>query len=259
MRENKLRKKLSNGEIVVGTAIDFKEPNIVEIIGYAGFDFVMIDMEHQARDLENLENMVRAAEFVDITPIIRIPEINEADALRALDMGGMGVVISHVRTKEDAVRAVSVVKYPPKGMRAIHSYTRATRYGSIPFAQHIKTANEQTHVWVIIEDAEGVKNIDEIVTVEGLDVVFPGPGDLSLDLGLPGEYNHPLFQDHLNKVIDATKKVKGLNLAQFITDPAQAKECFKKGCNILVFSYDSFLFTNLYKSYLIKIRDFLKE
>ena len=258
MEENMMRTRLRKGEVLIGTLIDFKDPNIVEIIGLAGFDFVFIDMEHSAREYENLENIIRAAELVSATPLVRIPEINESYALRALEAGAMGLIFPHVRTKEDAIRCVRATKYPPRGVRGMHPSTRASRFGSSSFAQHVREANEQTQVWVIIEDVEGVKNIEEIVRVEGLDVIMPGPGDLSVDLEVPGEWTHPTVIEHLDHVVSATRKVPGLNLAPFIAEPPQGKFWVDKGCNILIFQHDSILFSSIYKTLFRQIKDSLK-
>ena len=258
MRENKLRTRLKKGEILIGTVNDFRDPSITEMIGCAGFDFVFIDMEHAAREFENLENAVRAAELGNATPIVRIPEINESYALRALEAGAMGLIFPHVKTREDAVRCVRATKYPPRGVRGMHPSSRATRFGEATFAQHVREANEQTQVWAIIEDVEGVKNIEEIVTVDGLDVIMPGPGDLSVDLGVPGEWTHPAVIEHLERVVNATKHVAGLSLAPFIAEPPQAKFWVDKGCNILIFQHDSILFSSVYKSCLRQIKDALK-
>ena len=248
MRENKTKTKLRNKEIAVGTVTDFREPNFVEIVGYSGFDFIMIDMEHEARGLENLENMIRAAELVGITPIVRLPEIDESYALRALEIGAMGLMMPHVKTKADTVRAVRAAKYPPKGVRGMHSHTRATRFGSIPFPEHVKDSNEQTQVLVIIEDMKGVENIDEIVTTEGLDAIVLGAGDLSVELGVPLQFDHPTVIECVEKVINATNKVEGVSLAQFIVEPGMAKMWTEKGCDIIIFVHDSIYLYNLYKS-----------
>ena len=157
MRENKLRTRLKKGEILIGTVNDFRDPSITEMIGCAGFDFVFIDMEHAAREFENLENAVRAAELGNATPIVRIPEINESYALRALEAGAMGLIFPHVKTREDAIRCVRATKYPPRGVRGMHPSSRATRFGEATFAQHVREANEQTQVWAIIEDVEGLR------------------------------------------------------------------------------------------------------
>jgi len=259
MRENKMKTKLREGKVVVGVTTDLRDPNIVEIIAYAGYDFVQIDMEHQARDWQNLENMIRAAEFADITPIVRIPEMNESYVLRALEMGVMGVTVPHVRTKKEAVRAVRACKYAPKGIRGVHTCTRANKYRSIPFAQHVKEANDQTFVCFIIEDMEGVRNIDEIVTVEGLDAIFLGPSDLACELEVPGEWTHPRVKKELDKVVEATRKVKGLGLCQFIIDPTKVKEWVNRGVNIVMSYHDTHLLTNAYKQNLQQITDAMKS
>jgi len=257
-RPNKVRAALANGKVVLGTVTNFAEPSRVEMIGAAGFDFLVVYLEHHSIGLERLENLIRAAEVSGMTPIVQLPEINESYALRALEAGAMGLIFPHVKTREDAIRCVRATKYPPRGVRGMHPSSRATRFGEATFAQHVREANEQTQVWAIIEDVEGVKNIEEIVTVDGLDVIMPGPGDLSVDLGVPGEWTHPAVIEHLERVVNATKHVAGLSLAPFIAEPPQAKFWVDKGCNILIFQHDSILFSSVYKSCLRQIKDALK-
>jgi len=253
-RPNKVRAALANGKVVLGTVTNFAEPSRVEMIGAAGFDFLVVYLEHHSIGLERLENLIRAAEVSGMTPIVQLPEINESYALRALEAGAMGLIFPHVKTREDAIRCVRATKYPPRGVRGMHPSSRATRFGEATFAQHVREANEQTQVWAIIEDVEGVKNIEEIVTVDGLDVIMPGPGDLSVDLGVPGEWTHPTVIEHLERTTAAAQRVPGLNVAPFIRGATEAEHWVDQACRILLFSHDSHLLPDVYRSCTNRLR-----
>jgi 2-keto-3-deoxy-L-rhamnonate aldolase RhmA len=253
-RVNKIRVELTKAKVVIGTVTNFAEPATVEMIGAAGFDFLVVYLEHHSIGLVRLENLIRAAEVSGMTPVVQLPEINESYALRALEAGAMGLIFPHVKTREDAVRCVRATKYPPRGVRGMHPSSRATRFGEATFAQHVREANEQTQVWAIIEDVEGVKNIEEIVHVDGLDVIMPGPGDLSVDLGVPGEWTHPSVIEHLERITTAALRVLGLHVAPFIRDSSEAERWVNAGCRMLLFSHDSHLFPNVYRSCVSRVR-----
>src|SRR3954471_22775999 len=159
MRENTAKAKLKAGEAIIGPIVGFTSPQLVEIAGRAGFDFVFLDCEHGAIGLDEVENMVRAADLVDVSTIVRVPENNPQQILRYLDLGAGGVQVPHVKTRDDAARAVEASKYRPQGSRGIGG-GRAADYGlgARSGSEYMQFANEQTWVSAMIEDVEGVRN-----------------------------------------------------------------------------------------------------
>jgi 4-hydroxy-2-oxoheptanedioate aldolase len=206
MRENTAKAKLKAGEAIIGTLLGFTSPQLVEIAGRAGFDFLFIDCEHGAIGLDECENLVRAADNVELSTIVRVPENNAQQILRYLDLGAHGVQIPHVTTKEDALRAVDATKYAPTGSRGMGG-GRAADYGLGKYTgeAYLKFANEQTWVSAMIEDEEGIKNLDQILTVEGLDIIAIGPNDLAAALGHPGNSGHPDVQSTIDKIVAQTR------------------------------------------------------
>ena len=201
MNPNRMKSLLLSGKPAFGVSIMIPSPQIVEIVGRFGFDWVLIDLEHGAISLETAEELVRAAESVGLTPIARPRENTAADILQLMDRGAMGVQVPHVNTAEDARRAVAAVKYHPLGTRGLGGGTRAADYGlGEPFDTYVETANRETLVCVQIEEEEGVGNVDAICQVEGVDVVFVGPSDLSQSMGFPGNPGAP----EVREAIDAT-------------------------------------------------------
>lgn len=188
-------------------------PQVVEMLGRLGFDWVLIDCEHGTISLETVELMVMAAEATGITPIAR-PAKNSFEAiLQLMDRGVMGVQVPHVNTAEDARRAVIATKYHPAGSRGLAFGTRAADYGfGGSTAGYIQAANRETLVCVQLEDEAAIRNADEIIAVDGVDVFFIGPSDLSQSMGYPGNPRAPSVRIAIDETfarIVAAGKVPG--------------------------------------------------
>ncbi|MCJ7814027.1 MAG: aldolase/citrate lyase family protein [Candidatus Atribacteria bacterium] len=237
MKKNNLKKALHDSKIVFGPFLKITDPAVVEIMGFAGFDFVIIDEEHGPISMESAQNMIRAAESVNITPIIRVGDNNEALILRALDIGAQGIEIPQVNSRSDAVRAVKSVKYSPQGERGVCRYVRAANYSSIDKFKYFKSANDETMIIVHIEGVKGINNLDEILLVSGIDVIFIGPYDLSQSLGIPGEVNHPLVVEKMKEVILKCKENK-VAVGTFADDVKTAKSWISLGIQYMSFSVD---------------------
>jgi 4-hydroxy-2-oxoheptanedioate aldolase len=253
MRKNLLKEKLQNGEVVYGPFMKLMDPAIIEILGNTGFDFAIIDTEHGPYSIESAQNMVRAADLRGITPIIRIPE-NEAHlALRALDIGAGGVQIPQVSSKEAAIQAGQCAKYHPKGDRGVCCFTRAAEYGNVKPPQHFETSNAETVVIVHIEGMDGINNLDEILTVDGLDVIFLGPWDLSQSCGVPGQVDHP---DVTMKMEDAVKRCRdaGKAVGTFVVTQENAKKWKNIGVQYISTWVDANIFHNACADIMAKLR-----
>ncbi|MGI9374020.1 MAG: HpcH/HpaI aldolase family protein [Hyphomicrobiales bacterium] len=188
MRENKMKALIKARKPALGCSIMVPSPQMVEVIAYCGFDWVLIDMEHGTIGLESAELMVMAAEVSGVTPIIRPPTNRKADISAVMDIGAQGVQVPHVNTAEDARNAVRAVKFMPGDNRSLASSTRPNDYGfGGSMSDYALTANEQSLVCVQLEHAEAIANIDEILAVEDIDVFFIGPSDLSQSMGQPGD------------------------------------------------------------------------
>ena len=187
MQTNRMKAKFAAGEPAFGLSVMIPSPQIVESAAGMGFDWVLIDCEHGTVGLESMELMVMAAETSGITPIVR-PRTNAAeDILQAMDRGALGVQVPHVNTAAQARAAVEAVKFHPQGRRSLAAGTRASGYGLRgSVGDFIAEANRQTLVCVQIEDQEALPNLDDILRVEGVDVFFIGPSDLSQSMGHPG-------------------------------------------------------------------------
>ncbi len=199
MRTNRLKAKIRAGEPTFGVSVMIPSPQVVEMVGRLGFDWVLIDCEHGTITPETVELMVMAAASSGITPIAR-PWRNSADAiLRVMDRGVMGVQVPHVNTAADARRAVSAAKYHPLGSRGLAAGTRPAHYGlGVTASEYIEWVNRETLVCVQLEESEALQNIDEILAVDGVDVFFVGPSDLSQSMGYPGQTSAPPVQEAID-------------------------------------------------------------
>ncbi len=187
MRQNLMKQSLARGEVALGCSMMFASPQIVEMLGHAGFQWVLLDCEHGSLSLADVEIMCMAADAVGITPIARPRTNSAADIQSVLDRGAHGVQIPHINTADDARRAVAAVKFGPGAGRGLAAGTRPDRWGlggkMVDFAAE---ANAQSLVCVQLEHASAIHNTAEILTVPGIDVFFIGPSDLSQSLGFPG-------------------------------------------------------------------------
>ncbi len=237
MKKNHLKEALQNGKNVFGPFMKFTDPAAVEIMGFAGFDFVIIDAEHGPISMENAQNMIRAAESVNITPIIRVGSNEEVLILRALDIGAQGIEIPQISSKPDAVRAVKSVKFSPQGERGVCRYVRAANYSSMDKFKYFESANKETMIIAHIEGVEGINNLDEILPVPGIDVIFIGPYDLSQSLGIPGQVNHSLVVEKMKEVVLKCKRNKVV-VGTFADDIETAKSWVSLGVQYMSFSVD---------------------
>lgn len=210
MQKNKTKAKLKAGEVVFGSEINFPSPDVVEMLGYAGADYVYMDTEHSATTYESLAHMIRAAEISGATPLVRIPE-NLPDQypsyiMRILDIGAMGIIVPHVATKAVAQAVVDSVKYPPQGKRGAAT-SRLSGYGlQMSKSEFAKESNEETMVVIMIEGDEGAKNLPDILSVKGIDVVQIGSSDLAQSMGYTGRLTEPAVLDAINRIIVETRK-----------------------------------------------------
>ena len=191
MRTNKVKSKIKAGEKVYGCAFTFPSAQLVEMVGVLGFDYIFIDGEHGTFTLADVEQMCIVADGVGLTPLARVPNNHPSTILRFLDRGVMGILGPHIVTRADVEALVRACKFAPLGIRSFAGH-RVMGY-SIPedVPALMTQANDEVMVSALIEDAQALENLPEILTVEGLDVVSFGPFDLSQSLGHPGNPRHP--------------------------------------------------------------------
>lgn len=222
------------------------------MIGCAGYDFVILDSEHALVDPQQLENLIRAAEVTGLTPFVRVPEAGPGAALRALDAGAMGVVIPHVRGRRDVDEAIRAGRYAPQGMRSLNG-GRGPGYGLIDPVEYLASANAEIMVIPLIEDAEGVDGIDEILAGGGVDMVLTGPGDLSQSYGVPWQTRDPEVQEAVGRVQAACVE-RGVPFAAMCRTPEKQLEWRGAGVRAFVLGEERYLAARALRDHLDGLR-----
>ena len=192
MRKNTLKQQLHAGKAAFGVMCTFPSPQVVEMLGHLGFDWILLDNEHGSITVDTAESCIAVAELSGMAPIVR-PVGNRPEIIAPfLDRGAWGVQVPHVNTADEARAVVDAVKYAPEGHRGLFGGGRAAQYGySGSTADYAAAANRETLVCVMIEEVEAIENLPEMLKVPGVDVYFIGSGDLSQSMGYTGQQTHP--------------------------------------------------------------------
>jgi len=216
MRANKVKRALKAGQVAIGTMIDeVRSPGIAQILASAGLDFFFVDMEHGAYDLAIAADIIRTARLEGICPLVRAPDSRYAPLGRILDIGALGLMVPRIGSRKQVEELVAETKYPPLGRRGCFITGAMNEYRGQATGSYMAEANEETLVIVQVELAEAVAEIDALLSVPGVDVAFLGPGDLSIDLGVPGQTDHPRVLQAIERVLEACRKhnvVPGIHL-----------------------------------------------
>lgn len=233
-----MRQELLNGLPLYGSWIQTGSPAAAEVLANAGFRWLAVDMEHTETSLKDFANIARAIAKYGTFPMVRTSENNTVEIRKYLDCGAKGVIVPMVNSAEEAKKAVSACKYPPEGVRGF-AFVRANDWGD-SFDTYVKSANSKTIVIVMVETKEAVENIDEILSVEGVDGVFIGPYDLSGSYGIPGQTDHKLVKDAMQTVLLACKRHKKA-AGQHIVTPTKenVSEAVLSGFTFLALGMDT--------------------
>ena len=227
--------RLRSGERLLASSASMS-PVVAEIMGQCGFDWLFVDAEYMPLAGANIQEMIRAADSTDTPAVVRMNNDHEADIRQTLDMGAAGVIIPLVKTAEQTRRVVAAAKYPPLGDRGMAG-GRAQGYGAT-MKDYIGRANAETAVIVMVEDAQGLSNVEAIAAVDGLDGIFVGTGDLSLSLGCLGE---PMHDDMLAafKRIAAAGRANGVALGGFPASKDMYDFCYSEGFRFFLAGLDA--------------------
>ena len=233
-----MRKDLLALTPLYGSWIQTGSPAAAEILANAGFRWLTVDMEHTEISLKEFTNIARSMEKYGVFPMVRASENNTVEIRKYLDCGAKGIIVPMVNSAEEAKKAVAACKYPPEGVRGF-AFVRANDWGD-SFNDYVKRANCETVVIVMIETKAAVENIDEILSVDGVDGVFIGPYDLSGSYGIPGQTGHKTVKDAMQTVLAACKRHKKA-AGQHIVTPTQenVSEAVSSGFTFLALGMDT--------------------
>lgn len=232
-----LKEKLNRNESVYGTFINSGSTIACEIAGLAGYDYVMIDSEHGPTDAVDNRELILAAEYRGCVPLVRVSNASSDLILRTLDVGAHGVMVPQVNDAERAKAVASAVHYFPQGTRGVAN-ARAADYGFVtPLPHYFELANQRNLAIVQCENIQCLPHLEEICAVEGVDVIFIGPYDLSTTMGAPGKVGYDSIREIADRVIEVTKqygKVAGI----FVKNAEEAKFYEEKGFRFLLIGTD---------------------
>ena len=246
--QNRLKQILHEGRVAFGASIQIPAAALVEILGLVGYDFTMIDTEHGLYDLETAGELIRVAQGVNLTPLVRVSKNDKGLIMKALDLGAQGVIIPHISSKEDAARAVDAAKYGAGG-RGACPVVRAAHYGLRDWAQYEEQANQETMVFLLIEDLEATYRVEEILSVDGVDAVFLGLFDMSVGAGYRGNVRHPEIQKAVDRIL-AVSKDRGVPVMHTLTVGRDVEAWVNRGVRLIMQSADSLVFVRAHQAFL---------
>ncbi len=211
-----LRARVKDGEALLGCFITWPTGGIAELLAVAGFDFVLLDTEHGVFSPDSLASTLAASDAAGVPAMVRVPSSPSLEAGRCLDYGAAGILFPRADGVQSVRASIDGVKYPPEGKRGLAG-VRANKYGTRPLAQFVGEANAETLVAIQIETPGALNDLRAICGEQHVDVLYVGPNDLTQSLGVPGQYNHPSYQDALTRIAHAAKdagKMAGIMLAK---------------------------------------------
>lgn len=255
--KNALREKFKKREPALGTFFNMGDMSCMECLGYTGLDFVIVDTEHGPFDTETMMDLIRAAESVRLTPVVRIADVSHKEIQRAADCGAEGLIVPCLRTVEEYKKLVALAKYPPLGNRGFIK-GRGCGFGNQDWAagtlsEFMENSNEKLLVLPQCETVESLAHIEEIASLPGIDGIFIGPFDLSISMGIPGEFGHQDFKAAVEKIAAAFRR-EGKPVYIYANNAAETRAYMAAGMDGIAVSLNSIIFTDAYKKLVAEIR-----
>ena len=255
---NKLIEKFNNKEKILGTISHIKSMTAIEALGYTGVDFIMLDMEHSPLDTDEAAKYLTAATAANLPALIRVSSMNKEHILHMLDAGAAGIVVPSVTNVQQVKELIKYAKFTPVGERGYCM----TRDGGWGFAenskgtlrQYMDYSNKNTLLIPQCETVGCLENIEEITSLEGVDGILVGPYDLSIDMGIAGEFDNPKLTEAILRIITACKKNKKMAIG-FAGNTNAAVDQFKDGYDAVLFGIDLIMYINTYKNSIKEIKD----
>ena len=240
------KNKINNGECVYGMFSKTSDPMFIEAAGISGFDYVILDTEHGPVTIESQQNNIRAAEARGTVPIIRLKDKAENTIGRALDIGAYGIQVPQITTAKEAADVVKYAKFYPYGMRGVCRFVRAADYSAMDRNDYFESSGDVL-VILQLEGIDAIRSLDEILEVEGVDILFIGPYDLSQSLGLPGQINNPVVAEEMKKIVDKARR-KNKVIGTFVDTLEDLKMWRALGLQYLSYSVDIGIFMEATKA-----------
>lgn len=251
MRTNSLKRKLVAGQRVCGVLVEFHNPELVELFGHLGYDFVFLDGQHCGLNVEVARELIRAADVTGMTSIVRVPRNDASVILEYLDAGAGGIIVPNITSRAETEAAVAAMRYPPVGIRGGFGRSRAANYGITQTqVEYFTKMNDEVLFVPLIEDQSALPHLPTICSTPGVDIVVIGPGDMALSMGIPGGWKDPRVQAAVEQ-IRAAAAAAGKPSMIVALDPADGQALYAQGFRLLIVGA-----TNLLAN---SARGFLKE
>lgn len=232
-----LKKRLKKRELTIGSWLQIGSPIVAEIMAQAGFDWLVVDMEHSAISIDNAQTLIQVIDLAGCAPLVRLSSNDPTLIKRVMDAGSHGIIVPNVNSANDAVAAVKAVRYPPDGTRGVGLW-RAQGYG-FDFDKYKQWQASETLVIVQIEHIEAVNNFEAILNIEGVNGFIIGPYDLSASLGIPGEFEHPDFRAVLDKIHHISREMDAMMGTHVVMpDVSAVKQRIEEGYRLIAFGTD---------------------
>lgn len=241
----KFRNKMNSGEVLLGPFMKTSDPMFVESAGIAGFDYAILDTEHGPVNLTEQQNNVRAAELREMASIIRVSGIEEHQIGAALDIGASGIQVPQIKCAGDAKKVVKYARFYPYGMRGVCRFVRAAEYSAMDRTEYFESSKDVI-VIIQLEGTEALQNLEEILEVDGIDIVFIGPYDLSQSLGVPGQIDNPLVIEKMKHIVDEAKK-RNVIVGTFVDNYDLMNMWKEAGVQYISYSVDAGIFVDACK------------
>lgn len=234
-----LKERLRNGEQVLGTMVTtFASPDIAKILQVCGFDFLIVDCEHGSFTTREVANIIAVARGIGMPALVRIPEMRREHALKFMEMGASGLLLPNTESAEQAKMLVDCTKYAPLGHRGVSLSRPHTDFKKVSGATYMPQANDETILMCQIESRKGVENVEEIIAVDGIDVAFIGPNDMTQDYGILGQFEHPEIVAAFERIVAAAQS-NGKWAGAHFGGAAPLKPWLKKGMQINMWNSDN--------------------
>lgn len=253
-----LRDAFKAGRQVVGTFFNMGDMSSMECLGYTGMDFVIIDTEHGPYDTEPMMDLIRAAESVDLVPLVRIADVTHREIQRAADCGAEGLIVPCLRSVDEYRKLVDLAKYPPVGNRGFIK-GRGSGFGNMDWAsgsleEYMANSNDKLMVIPQCETVESLEQIEEIAALDGVDGIFIGPFDLSISMGIPGQFTAPEFVAAVDRIIKAFHDV-GKPAYIYTNNPAESRVRLASGADGVANSLNSVVMVEAYRRIVKEIKE----
>ncbi|NKB70354.1 MAG: aldolase [Candidatus Latescibacteria bacterium] len=254
MKRNKVKHTLAEGGVAIGTMMfEFPTDGIARLAASAGAEFAMFDMEHTGWSIETIRRLMATSRPTDLVPMVRVPATQYHFIARVLDVGAMAIMVPMVHTAEQARMIQQSAHYPPVGQRGAAFMIAHDDYAEGEVTAKIERSNEEILTICQIESVQGLENVDAIAAVEGVDMLWVGNFDLSISMGIPGQFEHPRFLRALERTVEACQR-HGKTAANLATDPDEGAQRLKEGFRCLAYGGDLWLYRTALRAGIEQIR-----